>query len=254
MKENSDYIYGLRPVLEAIASGKNIDRLIIRKGLRGSLYFELMQAVRDHSIPYQLVPVEKLNRVSRKNHQGVIAWISEIEYHDIYSMLPGIYESGRDPFLLILNNITDVGNFGAIARSAECFGVDCIIIPEKGSARINAEAVKASAGALNKIPVARIKSIMKTLDFLKDSGLKIICASEKGSSDLGSVDLSGPSVLIMGSEDRGVSPEILKASDVLVSIPMEGSIGSLNVSVAAGILLYEMSSRRMRTSNNTDQQ
>ncbi|MGM0667176.1 MAG: 23S rRNA (guanosine(2251)-2'-O)-methyltransferase RlmB [Bacteroidota bacterium] len=254
MKENSDYIYGLRPVLEAIASGKNIDRLIIRKGLRGSLYFELMQAVRDHSIPYQLVPVEKLNRVSRKNHQGVIAWISEIEYHDIYSMLPGIYESGREPFLLILNNITDVGNFGAIARSAECFGVDCIIIPEKGSARINAEAVKASAGALNKIPVARIKSIMKTLDFLKDSGLKIICASEKGSSDPGSADLSGPSVLIMGSEDRGVSPEILKASDVLVSIPMKGSIGSLNVSVAAGILLYELSSRRMRTSNNTDQQ
>ncbi|MEE4214002.1 MAG: 23S rRNA (guanosine(2251)-2'-O)-methyltransferase RlmB [Bacteroidales bacterium] len=252
MKENSDYIYGLRPVLEAIASGKNIDRLILRKGLKGSLYFELMQAVRDHSIPYQLVPVEKLNRISRKNHQGVIALISEIEYHDIYSMLPGIYESGREPFLLILNNITDVGNFGAIARSAECFGVDCIIIPEKGSARINAEAVKASAGALNKIPVARIKSIMRTLDFLKDSGLKIICATEMGSSDPGSADLSGPSVLVMGSEDRGVSPEILKASDMLVSIPMTGSIGSLNVSVAAGILLYEMSSRRTRNNNKTD--
>lgn len=253
MKENNDYIYGLRPVLEAILSGKNIDRLIIRKGLRGSLYFELMQAVRDHAIPYQLVPLEKLNRVSRKNHQGVIALISEIEYHDIYSLLPGIYESGRDPFLLILNNITDVGNFGAIARSAECFGVDCIIIPEKGSARINAEAVKASAGALNKIPVARVKSIMKTLDFIKDSGLKIISASEKGSSELGSADLSGPSALIMGSEDRGVSIEILKASDILLSIPMTGSIGSLNVSVAAGILLYEMSSRRTRNNNKGNQ-
>jgi len=245
MKENIDYIYGLRPVLEAISSGKNIDRLIIRKGLRGSLYFELMQAVRDHSIPYQLVPIEKLNRVSRKNHQGVIAWISAIEYHNIDSLLPFIYESGRDPFLLVLNNITDVGNFGAIARSAECFGVDCIIIPEKGSARISAEAVKASAGALSKIPVARVKSIMKTLDFLRDSGLKIISASEKGNSDLRSADLSGPLALIMGSEDRGVSIEILKASDMLLSIPMAGSIGSLNVSVATGILLYELSSRRI---------
>jgi 23S rRNA (guanosine2251-2'-O)-methyltransferase len=245
MKENIDYIYGLRPVLEAILSGKNIDRLIIRKGLRGSLYFELMQAVRDHSIPYQFVPIEKLNRVSRKNHQGVIAWISAIEYHNIDSLLPFIYESGRDPFLLVLNNITDVGNFGAIARSAECFGVDCIIIPEKGSARINAEAVKASAGALSKIPVARVKSIMKTLDFLRDSGLKIISASEKGNSDLRSADLSGPLALIMGSEDRGVSIEILKASDMLLSIPMAGTIGSLNVSVATGILLYEVSSHRI---------
>lgn len=244
MKEKIDYIYGLRPVLEAIGSGKTIDRLLIKKGLKGALYFQLMQEVKNHSIPFQFVPPEKLDRVSRKNHQGVIAWLSEIEYSDIYSLLPSIYESGRDPFLLILNNITDVRNFGAIARSAECFGVDCIIIPEKGAARINAEAVKTSAGALNKIPVARVQSIMKTLDFLRNSGLKIISASEKGSNNIRSADLKGPVVVVMGSEDRGVSPEIMGISDENVSIPLSGSIESLNVSVAAGIILYEIALSR----------
>ncbi|MDT8401750.1 MAG: 23S rRNA (guanosine(2251)-2'-O)-methyltransferase RlmB [Bacteroidales bacterium] len=244
MKDQIDYIYGLRPVIEAIGSGKTIDRLLIKKGLKGSLYFQLMQEVRNHSIPFQFVPVEKLDRISRKNHQGIIAWLSEIEYNDIASLLPGIYETGRDPFLLVLNNITDVRNFGAIARTAECFGVDCIIIPEKGAARINAEAVKTSAGALNKIPVARVKSLVKTLEFLKDSGLKIISTSEKGNKDIRSVDLKGPVALVMGSEDRGVSPEITGMSDVNISIPLQGSIESLNVSVAAGILLYEIAGSR----------
>jgi len=246
MKENKDYIYGLRPVIEAIASGKTIDNVLMKKGLRGSLYYELMQAITKHSIPYQLVPPEKLNRVTRKNHQGVIAWISPIEYNDINTLLPGIYESGRNPLLLVLNNITDVRNFGAIARSAECFGVDCIIIPEKGAARINSEAVKTSAGALNTIPVARVKSIMKSLEFFKDSGLRVISASEKGDSKIRAASLDGPLVLVLGSEDRGVSPEILEISDVHLSIPMAGKIESLNVSVAAGILLYEIFLRRVR--------
>jgi 23S rRNA (guanosine2251-2'-O)-methyltransferase len=245
MKSRSDYIFGLRPVIETIASGKTLDRVIIKKGLKGSLYLQLMKQLKDHSIPYQFVPVEKLNSITRKNHQGIIAWLSEIEYHDIYSLLPGIYESGREPFLVALNNITDVRNFGAIARSAECFGVNCIIIPEKGAARINAEAVKASAGALNKIPVSRVKSIVKTLEFLKDSGLRIFSASEKGGSNLRSADLTGPAVLVMGSEDRGISPEILKITDIHLSIPMEGSIESLNVSVAAGILLFEIAIARI---------
>ena len=250
MKSKSDYIYGLRPVLEAIASGKTIDRLIMKKGLKGSLYFQLMQELKNHSIPYQFVPAEKLNRITQKNHQGIIAWLSEIEYHDISTLLPGIYESGRDPFLLALNNISDVRNFGAIARNAECFGVDCIIIPEKGAARINAEAVKTSAGALNKIPVARVKSIVKTLEFLKNSGLRIMSASEKGDNKIRSADLSGPSVLVMGSEDRGVSPEILKITDIHLSIPTTGSIESLNVSVAAGILLYEIAGSREQGAGN----
>ncbi len=244
MKSKSDYIYGLRPVLETIASGKSLDRVIIKKGLKGSLYFQLMQELKNYSIPYQFVPSEKLNSITRKNHQGVIAWLSQIEYHDIHSLLPGIYESGREPLLIALNNISDVRNFGAIARSAECFGVDCIIIPEKGAARINAEAVKASAGALNNIPVSRVKNMVQTLEFMKDSGLRIISASEKGSHNLRSADLKGPAVLVMGSEDRGLSPEILKISDIHLSIPMAGSIESLNVSVAAGIMLYEIAGSR----------
>ncbi|MFO7852197.1 MAG: 23S rRNA (guanosine(2251)-2'-O)-methyltransferase RlmB [Bacteroidota bacterium] len=243
MKGKSDYIFGLRPVLEAIESGKTIDRLIMKKGLKGSLYHQLMEKLIKHSIPYQVVPAEKLNRITQKNHQGVIAWLSEIEYHDLFSLLPGIYESGSDPFLLALNNISDVRNFGAIARSAECFGVHCIIIPEKGAARINAEAIKTSAGALHRIPVSRVKSMVKTLSFLKNSGLKIISASEKGGDKPRSVDLSGPAVLVMGSEDRGVSPEILEITDIALSVPMIGNIDSLNVSVAAGILLYEIAGK-----------
>ncbi|HCC70676.1 MAG TPA: 23S rRNA (guanosine(2251)-2'-O)-methyltransferase RlmB [Bacteroidales bacterium] len=244
MKEKTDYIYGLRPVMEALASGKTIDRLIIKKGLKGSLYFELMQMIKDYSIPYQFVPAEKLSRVTRKNHQGVIAWLSVIEYSDINTLLPGIYESGKDPLLLILNNITDVRNFGAIARSAECFGVDCIIIPEKGAARINAEAVRTSAGALNNIAVARVKSITKAIEYFKQSGLKIFSASEKGQMKIGSAHMSGPAAVVMGSEDRGVSPEILDISDYQLSIPLSGKTRSLNVSVAAGILLYEFARNR----------
>ncbi len=244
MKKDTDFIYGLRPVIEAIESGKTIDRLLVKNGLKGALYFELMKEVKKYSIPYQFVPVEKLNRIIQKTHQGVIALLSAIEYHDINILLPGIFEEGRDPFILALNNISDVRNFGAIARSAECFGVDCIIIPEKGAARINAEAVKTSAGALNKIPVARVKSFMKTLEYLKNSGLRIISASEKGDDKIGFDKLAGPCVLVMGSEDRGISPEIVEFSDIHLSIPMAGTIGSLNVSVASGIILYEIAKTR----------
>ena len=233
-------------MLETIASGKTIDRVILKKGLKGSLYLKLLQELKNHSIPCQFVPAEKLNSITRKNHQGVIAWLSEIEYHDIHSLLPGIYESGREPFLVALNNISDVRNFGAIARSAECFGVDCIIIPEKGAARINAEAVKASAGALNRIPVSRVKSLVKTLEFLKDSGLRVIGASEAGDCSIQSANLDGPCVLVMGSEDQGLSPEIQKITDIKLSIPMKGSTESLNVSVAAGIILYEIAGSRER--------
>lgn len=247
MKNKIDYIYGLRPVLEAIRSGKPIDRLLMKKGLRGSLYYELMEELDKSSIPYQFVPMEKLNRTTNNSsHQGVIAMLSAIEYHDIHTLLPGIWETGRDPLLIMLNNVTDVRNFGAIARSAECFGADCILIPEKGAARINADAVKASAGALNNIPVARVKSIMKALEFLKDSGLKIMSASEKGDNKISAADLSGPAVLVIGSEDRGISPEILEITDTHLSIPMSGSTESLNVSVAAGILLYKIAENRMQ--------
>lgn len=244
MKKKDEYVYGLRPVIEAIKTGKTIERLLIKKGLKGALYHELKKEVKEHDIPYQLVPGEKLNRTTGKNHQGVIAWFSAIDYSDIANILPSVYESGHDPFILILDNISDVRNFGAIARTAECFGVHCIVIPEKGSARINAEAVKTSAGALNIIPVSRVKSITGTVSFLKNSGLKIAGASEKGNINLPSSEIKGPIALIMGSEDRGISFELSEMIDLNLRIPLSGKIESLNVSVAAGIMLYQIAANR----------
>lgn len=179
-----DFIFGLRPVIEAIRAGKQIDRLLVRKGLRGDLYHELLKEVRDAGIHYHAVPAERLDHVTRKNHQGVIAWLSSIEFQNIENILPSVFEAGDEPLILILDGITDVRNFGAIARSAECLGVHAIIIPEKRSARINADAIKTSSGALNNIPVVRADSIMKAISYLKQSGLKIISASEKSETPL----------------------------------------------------------------------
>ena len=244
MQREKDCIFGLRPVIEAIRAGKQIDRLLIRQGLQGSLYHELMTEVKKNDIVYQIVPVERIEIVTRKNHQGVLAWLSVIEYQHIASLLPMIYEQGNDPLLIALDGVSDVRNFGAIVRSAECLGAHAIIIPEKGSARITADAVKTSAGALHSLPVCREKSIVKTIEFLKESGLKVICSQEDSATWANSVPLTGPCVLIMGSEDKGISRELLSLADHLISIPMTGKIGSLNVSVAAGILLYEILRQR----------
>ncbi len=245
---DNELIFGIRPVIEAIRAGKTIDRLMVKQGLRGSLYHELIGLVRETGIPYAVVPAERLDQVTRKNHQGVIAWISAIEFTDIENFLPQVYEKGEEPFLVMLNGISDVRNFGAIARTAECFGVHAIVIPEKGSARINADAIKTSAGALHRIPVCRVKSPVRTIEFLRNSGLNIFAASEKSFGQAESENLGGPAILILGAEDRGVSPELLALADKTVSIPMAGSIESLNVSVAAGILLYEISRQRRKTS------
>ncbi|MCD4768908.1 MAG: 23S rRNA (guanosine(2251)-2'-O)-methyltransferase RlmB [Bacteroidales bacterium] len=236
MSNDTDYIFGIRPVIEAINAGKSFDRLIVKRGLKGSLYHEMIALVRESGILYQAVPPERLNQVTRKNHQGVIGWLSAIEYQDIENLLPSIYESGADPLILILNGITDVRNFGAIARSAECMSVHCIVIPEKGSARINADAVKTSSGALHNIPVSRVKSLTKAIDFLKNSGVKIIAASEKPDQSIRDTDLTGPSALIMGAEERGISSEIADLADEHVTIPITGVTSSLNVSVATGIV------------------
>jgi 23S rRNA (guanosine2251-2'-O)-methyltransferase len=244
MPKETDFIFGLRPVIEAIRSGKQIDRLLIKDGLKGSLYHELMSIVRENDVYYQFVPGERLEILTRKNHQGVIAWLSAIEYQHIGNILPTLFERGRDPFIVILDNITDVRNFGAIVRTAECMGVDSIIIPEKGSARISADAVKTSAGALHNLPVCREKNLIRTTIYLKESGLRIICADEKSGNNVMESDLSGPSALIMGSEEKGIRKELLYLADVTVRIPMTGNIGSLNVSVATGILLYEIIRQR----------
>jgi 23S rRNA (guanosine2251-2'-O)-methyltransferase len=244
MQKESDCIFGLRPVIEAIKAGKQIDRLLIKQGLQGQLYHELMTEVKNNGIVYQIVPVERIELVTRKNHQGVLAWLSLIEYQHIANLLPMIYEKGDDPLIVALDGVSDVRNFGAIVRSAECLGAHAVLVPEKGSARITADAVKTSAGALHSFPVCREKSIVKSIEYLKESGLKIISATEKSGIEASKAQLTGPAVLIMGSEEKGISRELLALTDQEIIIPMTGKISSLNVSVATGILIYEIIRQR----------
>ncbi len=241
-----DYIFGIRAVLEALEAGKDFEKIFIKKDLRGDLSRELMDALKGTGIPLQRVPIEKINRISRKNHQGVIAWVSPVEYQQIEQIIPMIYEKGEVPFILFLDGVTDVRNFGAIARTAECAGVHAIVVQSRNSAPVNADAVKTSAGALLKLPVCRTHSLEKAVRFVKDSGLTIFSASEKGDALFGEQDFSQPLALVMGSEDRGVSIEIQRYTDKLVKIPMVGTIKSLNVSVAAGVLIYEVLKQRLR--------
>src|SRR5512140_3572952 len=190
MQKETDSIFGLRAVIEAIKAGKQIDRLLIKQGLQGPLYHELMTEVRSHNIVYQIVPVERIELVTRKNHQGVLAWLAVIEYEHISNILPMVFEQGADPLIVALDGVSDVRNFGAIVRTAECFGAHAIVIPEKGSARITADAVKTSAGALHSFPVCREKSIVRSVEYLKESGLKIICATEKSGILASEADLT----------------------------------------------------------------
>lgn len=234
-----EYFFGTRAVMEAIKQGRSIDRILIKKGLKSELYQELFNLIRKTNIPFQFVPVEKINRITRKNHQGILAFLSPIEFHHLEDILPGIYEYGQHPFLLILDQITDVRNFGAIIRSAECAGVHAVIIPEKGMARIGADAIKTSAGALHHLPICREKNLIEVLQLLQHSGIKTIAANEKADVQHTKTDMNLPVAVILGSEEKGISPEILKKVDIQVKIPIFGKIGSLNVSVAAAIMLYE---------------
>ena len=244
-KKNNDILFGFHPVIEAIKSNKTVDKVFIKKGLRGDLYHECFSLIRQYDVPFQYVPQEKLNRITRANHQGIIAYISAVEYQSVEQVLPLIYESGKDPFFLVLDGITDVRNFGAIARSAEAAGVDAIVIGTKNAATINADAIKTSAGALNKITICRSKSISDTLKYLQQSGLKIAGATEKSNDVYYKIDLTGPLAIAMGAEDKGLSESTLKQSDVLIKIPMLGTINSLNVSVACGIILYDVIRQRI---------
>ncbi|MFC2096399.1 23S rRNA (guanosine(2251)-2'-O)-methyltransferase RlmB [Bacteroidota bacterium] len=245
MKQDKDFIFGIRAVIEAIKSGKQIDKLMIRAGLKGELFYELMELVKDMQISTQYVPNERINRVTMKNHQGVLAFISPIEFQNIENILPTLYEKGKTPLIVILDKVTDVRNFGAITRTAECANVDAIIIPEKGSAQISADAVKTSAGALLKIPVCRVKSLSKTIKYLKDSGIQVVAATEKADNLYYKVDFTIPTAILMGAEDKGVDMEYLRVADQMVKIPILGEIESLNVSVAASIFIYEAVKQRM---------
>jgi 23S rRNA (guanosine2251-2'-O)-methyltransferase len=241
-KEN--IIFGIRPIIEAIKAGKEIEKILLQTNLKGENSWELRKLTTELDIPVQYVPIEKLNRVTQKNHQGVIAYISPVIYQPLEQIVPSLFENGKTPFLLILDRITDVRNFGAIARTAECAGVHAIVVPSKGSGLINEDAVKTSAGALYKIPVCREENLKTTIEFLKDSGLKIISCTEKGEQLYYEADYREPLAIIMGSEEDGVSQEYLKRSDAMVKLPVLGEIESLNVSVAAGIVLYEVVKQR----------
>lgn len=244
--EKNDYIFGIRAVIEAIEAGKQIDKLLIKKDLHGPLADELLAMVREHRIVAQRVPVERLNRVTRKNHQGVVAYVASVNYYTLEQLVPQFYEDGILPFVVVLDGITDVRNFGAIARTADCCGVGALVIAERGAASVNADAVKTSAGALMSLPVCRERSIAGAVRFLKENGYQIVAATEKSKELYTSGKYDGPVAIVMGAEDTGISPEVLALCDTPVAIPMFGRIGSLNVSVAAGVMMYEVVRQRLQ--------
>lgn len=243
--DSSDYIFGIRAVMEAIEAGKDIDKVLIKKDLNGELASELFGMIRANRILSQRVPIERLNKITRKNHQGVIAVLSAVTYHRLDHLVPQLYEDGVLPFIVVLDGITDVRNFGAIARTCECAGVDAIVIPEHGSVSVGGDAVKTSAGALHHLPVCRERSTAGAVRFLKDNGYRIVAASEKVDINYTQVDYTVPVAIVMGAEDTGITPEVLKLCDTFVSIPQFGHIGSLNVSVAAGVIMYEVVRQRL---------
>jgi 23S rRNA (guanosine2251-2'-O)-methyltransferase len=238
-KSKEEIIYGYHPVLEAIQGGINVDKVLFSKNLSRSKYEEILYLCRQQNIPTQFVPREKLSRITNQNHQGIIAINALIDYQDIEQIIPHVYEQGNTPLVLILDGVTDVRNFGSIARSAECAGVDAIIIPLRGSAQINSEALKTSAGALSSIPVCRVDSLADLIDYLQETGLSVYAITEKGEKPYYEENFENPTALIMGDEEAGISDVLLEKANELLSIPMKGKISSLNVSVAAGIILFE---------------
>lgn len=232
-------IFGTRAVMEAIKAGREIEKIFVQSGLNNDLIKELIQTAKSNGVPFTFVPQAKLNRLSTKNHQGVICQLATVSYANLEGIIDKAFQEGRAPLLLIVDRVTDVRNFGALARTAECAGLDAIILGDSGNAPITGDAMKTSAGALSHLPVCRVKDMRKTLHYLRESGIQIIACTEKASDLLYDIDLNTPLALIMGSEEDGISPQLLKDADRLAKIPMRGKISSLNVSVAAGISIYE---------------
>lgn len=232
-------IFGTRAVIEAIHARQEIEKIFVQAGLNNDLIKELISVARENNVPLSFIPQQKLNRLSSKNHQGVICLLSAVRYAVLEDLIDKAYTDGKEPFFLILDRVTDVRNFGALARTAECAGLTGIIIGDKGNAPITGDAMKTSAGALSHLPVCRVSDIRKSIRSLKENGIQVIACTEKAEMTLYEVDMSSPLALILGSEEDGISPVLLKDADYLAKIPMYGNIGSLNVSVAAGIALYE---------------
>jgi 23S rRNA (guanosine2251-2'-O)-methyltransferase len=232
----TELVFGIHSVLETLRSEKDIDKILINREL---IHPELLDLAGERGVQVQRVPVERLNKVTAKNHQGVLAFVSAVNYASLENVVSGVYEAGQVPLILMLDRITDVRNFGAICRSAECAGVQGVVVPQAGSAQINADAMKTSSGALNFVPVCKEASLTRAADYAKDCGMQLVVVSEKGSQPIFEVDLTGPIALVMGSEEDGIGPEIIDKADHVVYIPMQGQVGSLNVSVATGIALFE---------------
>ena len=236
-KEN--YIFGMHPVMEAIKERKEIDKVLVQSDLRGPHVTELRKLLKEYKISNQNLPLQRLNHLCKKPHQGVVAYLSPIEFQPYQEVLSKAFEKGEAPLFLILDRISDVGNFGAIARTAECTGVDGIIIPVKGSAQINGEAIKRSAGALLKVNVSRERDLAVVAEDLQNSGLQIVACTEKTEQLLYDVDYTIPTAIIMGSEENGINSHLMKIANQKVAIPLKGQIDSLNASVSSGIILYE---------------
>lgn len=243
--ERSDYIFGLRAVIEALKADKPIDKIFIQRDLQGDLVAELFELLRGRRIVVQRVQADRLNRITRRNHQGVIAMAGAVTYHRLDHLVPQLYEAGRVPFVVVLDGVTDVRNFGAIARTCECAGVDAIVIPERGSASAGPDSMKTSAGALNYLPVCRERTTAWAVHYLRECGFRILGASEKSAVNYTLAPYTGPLAIVMGAEDTGISPEVLEQCDAAIAIPVLGHIGSLNVSVACGVIVYEAVRQRL---------
>ncbi|THD69914.1 23S rRNA (guanosine(2251)-2'-O)-methyltransferase RlmB [Robertkochia marina] len=242
--KNDYQIFGIRAVIEAVNAGKTIDKVFIQKGLKGPLFAELQTLLQTQGISASYVPVEKLNRITRKNHQGVVANISPVDFHDLENLVMNVVESRETPLFLLLDQLSDVRNFGAIIRTAECTGVHGIIIQKKGAAPVTADTVKTSAGAVFRVPICRTDHIKDAVYYLQASGIKVIGATEKTENSIFDIDLKEPLAIVMGAEDNGISSSVLKILDDRASLPLKGAIGSLNVSVACGAFLYEVVRQR----------
>ena len=238
--DKTELIYGTRAVIEAVRAGKQIEKIYLQTGLHNDLMKELVNVLKEKDVPYSWVPIEKINRLTSKNHQGVVGYLSAVQYASLQSLIDLAYAEGRVPFFLLLDRITDVRNFGAVARTCECAGLDALVIEEKGNAPVTSDAVKTSAGALHHLPVCRVKSLKQAIKDLQENGIQIVACTEKASQALYEVNLSVPTALLLGSEEDGIAPALLGESDAKARIPMKGKIESLNVSVAAGVAIYEV--------------
>ncbi len=244
-ESKTQYLFGMHPVMEAVKTGKKIEKVLFKQGLEGPQFRELMELLKIREIPFQFVPVEKLNRSVRGAHQGVLAYMSQIDYVDLEQLVNDALGMSENPVLMILDGVSDVRNLGAIARSLECAGGHGIIVPAKGGAAINAEAIKSSAGALMRIDACKVPNLRVAAYYLKQSGFRLIAATEKVDRKIYDVDMTGPCAIIMGSEGKGISKAMLDLADDKAAIPMAGEISSLNVAAASTVMLYEAVRQRL---------